>query len=481
MRISIISIIVLACVQLSASSSLPTLIQRFERGDWGYQEIEVNLGSMYEQANNNYNYPEPNTNYPSNNGFVSDESIRETTDYGYNASFGYNRVRESEKTCYDFSIKPRFMWTRSNWEYRNYTDENGNTALDHENYERMDELGADIEFDSQQYIADDFFLSADTELSGYSSNYKSQDDSGDINEISGGYMDIDMRLGVGYGRVHDVTNLVRAKRMAGLLSNRHGIELSDEQILLLAQYLDSQTAYTSVFDWFDNASDSSFWRDAMSALGLQLTYDQFLDMTREAREGTLLRRRQGYSYEFGILLGHEQSEREKKFSDSYSRDKENFESEMIRRGFYGEIGYWINTSVRDQISFSFPVSLTLSNYESTRESDDNPKYDYDFDFILLSITPGIAYLIQVTDRIGCELQANAQFHVFDRDVKYSYLSYDFGAELTSYLSESTRLVFNAGYERTNYYDHEAIENGGRVHDRWLMNLQVQWRPFSSMF
>ncbi len=470
MRKMFVALFATMCVGLSAGDSLPTLIKRFERGSWGYQELTVDLGSHYSEEYRNYNFPSLDTSDPNEYDDSADESIYDMQYYGYDVSFRYDRQKESERTCYDFMFQPSYDWSSREYEYREYTSNDGHTEKTGDETVKKHFLRVRQSLNSQHYFNDDYYVAFNTAFDGSRQDKKNYYIDGDTYEKEVKDLDIMAYLGLGRGRLRDVTNVVRAKWMADRLRYYHNIELNDEQILLLAQYLDKQTAYTNILDWYRDASDATFWRDVMDDLGLQLTYDQFLDMTREARSGTLLNRKQGLRYEIDCFYKYAYYDY-KSCQESFGEYTNKEETEKPSYGLYGSVGYWNNVSVQSQISFSLPVRYSITSSKSTVESTIAGQYEKDeetMDFTLLSAVPSASYLLQLTDRIGLEVTTSVGYYMFEKDVEYSYLSFDEYVKITAYLNESTRLVGTSGYTEVNYFDDDAIENGGRQYDYWYL-------------
>ncbi len=483
MRKMFVVLLVAMCMGLAAGDSLPTLIKRFERGDWGYQELNVALNSRYHRSNSNSNYPYLDTENPNDDGFEAERNINRSSRYEYQFGTQYYRQQESENICYRYSLGPSFEWSRRTSESWQYVNDEGNTKKTSDTKDRTYYIGARQDFDSEIYFDDIHFFAVGADAYGSINNQRYEFEDGDTQESERKRLEVDLELGAGRGRLRDVTNVVRAKWMADRLADRHDIELSDEQILLLAQYLDKQTAYTNVFDWYGNASEATFWRDVMNDLGLQLTYDQFLDMTREARSGTMLHRKQGYNYKLGVLgeyelYGNETSRTSNSVSPFYARTSD--ETEATAYGLYADAGYWFNFSVRDQLGVTLPVRYSLGKSDETIERTEVETEKETTDFTLFSVVPEASYLYQLTDRIGCEVSASAGYYLFGKDIDYSYMLYDVDARVTSYLSASIWLVLDASYIRGDYFDDDAIENGGNQFETWDFTLKLQWRPIASM-
>ncbi len=477
-----IALLAMMCLNLIAGDNLPSLIKRFERGKWGYHELNVDLDGQYSLSNQNSNFPALETTDSEIYGYKNDSSIYERESYGYGFGFRYDRELESEGTCYDLMLNPSFSWSRNEQEYSQYINDSGDTEVYNNSYNRDYYLRVRQSLASQHYVRDDYYVAMNTYIDGYLNDDKKNDDySNSKTETKD--LEASISVGFGHGRLHDVTNVVRAKWMADRLTDLHNIKLTDEQILQLAQYLDSKTAYVNALDFYNNAYETTFWRDVMDGLGLQLSYDQFLDMTREARSGTLMRRYQGLRYELDGFYEYGYYHYERTYNSSYE-SKKKLISESPCYGLSGSVNYWDNTSTRSQINVTFPVKYSISHVKNTDEDidyDEHDKTEETTDFTVLSITPGASYLYQITDRLACELQANIGYYLFDKDVDYSYLDYELGTEVTNYLSDSMLLVFAARYTRTDYFDDDAIEDGGRQSDRLSFGLNLEWRPYASMF
>ena len=485
-----LALLLLLATPILASSNLPTLIQRYQRGDWGYQRLSLIFGGSFDGYSYDYNYPYLNVTTPDSIP-SGQQGARESSSYGLNGGLHYIQTRESENVCYRFVVSPNGSWNKGKTESEDYItlmdgEEKRTYDYTHRRYYTISSLSGDYRLywkDELHWVAG---LDARCMMEIYTNDYKDNERK-DEND----YMDYDavLKLGLGYGRTRDVTNVVRARWMADQLLRRHNIALSDEQILRLAQMLDSELAYNSTFSFWNNASESTFWRDVMTELNLHLTYDQFLDMTQEARTGTLLNRQQGRIYEFGFLgkySYYESNQRTVYYEEPYSESERNQVDDYNSFGVYARFDSWTNLSTHTQLSFSTPIECLFCTSEETYEridtySEVDDKVVYTNEYSLLTLSPEIEYLYQITDELGCTIESGVAFYSFSGDVDYSYLRCALSSNLTYYIDPSTQLKLSAKYSRLDFFSDEAVNDGGKQQDDFGVDLTVQWRPFSWMF
>ncbi|MCD4829667.1 MAG: hypothetical protein K8R90_09605 [Candidatus Cloacimonetes bacterium] len=478
----------------TVESDLERLIEMYESGDWGYEELELDIGSVLsvDRTDRRYVTTSDDAGYP---------VVEKLERFGGNFELLYTRHQESEQHYLDMQINPSFSLDKSNIEKDDH-------YIFFENYygygffeEYLRNYTGSIEINKiyRKYTSGDRFFSlafdGGFDISGVKKRTNISYQEYDNAEIN---VPITLNLGGGTGRMRDVTNVVRAWRLAERLQEQNGTQLTDEQILTLARYLDRQPAYSAAFDWKNNAGDYHFWQDALSAIGLeQLNYDEFLYISQEAREGTILRRQQGLLIDFGVIgdlhLNTQEYDPEAYIvigNDYYETNS--IDQFSIAGGIFFSIESAKNTSSSEQKRVTVLAQVLMGKTTTRYDLDDYAdELKYTDGTTTFSLEPGIEYLNQVSDRFGVTLSASALMltqtttsEMDDNDSNTSdhmLLGLDVGCQGTYFLGPVTMLVLDAGYNRLEYFNSDMEADSNKARDNWLISLQLTFRPLARMF
>lgn len=212
------------------------------------------------------------------------------------------------------------------------------------------ETGLNVDIDWTEYVVGDVFLQART---GNRARYERLS----VEETENGasvqdQVDLEVRynsgarLGIGFGRLRDVTPVIRALRVRERLNElgRDGV-LSSENVQAAAQQFARRPGYAPVYD----RGDKYFWNDFFSGIEAQsselLAYESFY--LAESLVEQVARRQEGYEVSAGVDLDYSN------MLDKVDRDAGlNERSKSIRSsvGFFTEGRYATNLSLRQQVT-----------------------------------------------------------------------------------------------------------------------------------
>ena len=114
----------------------------------------------------------------------------------------------------------------------------------------------------------------------------------------------DVKLGYGFGRIRNVTPVIRALRLRERLhALDYGIVLDDQDIEKMAQHLAKFSGYAAVYD----RADKYFWRDfaAIAHIDQIAPYEQFF--LQDALSENIGQRYQGWTLSFGAFYTDDRS------------------------------------------------------------------------------------------------------------------------------------------------------------------------------
>lgn len=212
----------------------------------------------------------------------------------------------------------------------------------------------------REYVGDQTFVLAEGrgELSYRRENWESQP-GGDTKKQIRNWQNVDVRLGVGVGRVRVVTPVIRALRVRERLrAVDSGVRLSDDRVQAAARQLARRPGYEAVYD----RPDKTFWRDFFEAAEVptQAPFETFYvaDVLREP-VGV---RREGAELQVGPLGSYNRSlERQEENGRLQER---NFQSNSRIGGFVR--GRWYrNVTLNHQLGADLNASYATEDGVST--------------------------------------------------------------------------------------------------------------------
>ena len=320
------------------------LIKEYKLPSWGYSISSVAFSGRS-------NFLRRETAY---------KRIRE--DYSLNISPDYTRTFESDNNSYAFNIV-----VNTHFGYSKDQDEEHEIDEIARSYELFPRIHGNYNF----YIKDDFFMnfSLTSQLS-YREINASPDDQDRIQRR----MNSTSFLGIGFGRIRDVSPIFRALRLRERVEALNkGMTLSENQIKELADKFAQYHQFASVY----NRHEKYFWKEISPILGNEfsaLNISENLYLTEVMQEH--ITRRQGNEILLGINLWH-----------SYINERDDNIIKELYLGPSISFNYYNNVNLKYQIV----VSSTLS-YGKYFTEDSTEDSNLIFDF-------SNSHLFEVTDRI----------------------------------------------------------------------------------
>lgn len=275
----------------------------------------------------------------------------------------------------------------------------------------------------REYVSDETFLFGSMNTStGFLDGVVNRDDP-DVRDIDryrffGSYQ---ARTGIGFGRVRDVTPVVRAlrvrERLRALDAN---VSLSSADVQAAARQLAREPSYNAVYD----RRDKYFWRDFFESAGVSgglSPFDVFYvaDVLREP----LGRRLEGAEISVGPQANY-RNELNREDSDPGELDRD--------RTIESEVGGFVHARWYHNVSLRHQLGLVVDNtYRRTlqTESELDHRLDLGGEFQWLWI---------VADRIQLDTRAEAEFFFTDSPVVETS---DFDLSVSRYRAQSNLTVF----------------------------------------
>lgn len=385
---------------------------------------------------------------------------RATTD----GAFGSSPDREETVTGYDFATSPRLL-TFTESEDRQFqlvissdldlagnslTEEGGST----QNRERSaSEIGTalNIEIDWNEYVNDELFLTARSDLLGdYDRMQMDVDVAGvpveDRTDTSVRYRS-STRLGVGFGRIRDVTPVFRALRVRERL-NRLGRDnvMSAGDVQAAAQQFARRPGYNAIYD----RPDKYFWNDLFSRAedaGADLQpFEVFY--VAEALQEPIARRFEGYEVTAGVNLQY-RNQLQKTDADFAPDGRNRILSH--RYGPFLRAEYVTNLNLRQQVGLTGDAQFAIP-------TDDDAIFDN-----VTSTRASARWLWEIADRYRLNTTARASYrrqHRNSTDTQDAVTANDWTTRLNSNLTVflENRLAVTAG--GGVLYARSSVDEGG---------------------
>lgn len=209
----------------------------------------------------------------------------------------------------------------------------------------------------------------------------------------------DARLGVGFGRLRDVTPVIRALRVRERLQEiGRGDALGRENIQAAAQQFARRPGYAPVYD----RSDKYFWNDFFSAIEAQggdlQAYETFY--IAESLIEQVSRRREGYEVAAGVDL---------RYTNALDKEENTFGPDVRSREINSDVGFFARGRYATNLSLRQQVDVQLDATYVT-PTDDNTSVDGVFE-----TTAEAAHLWEIADRYQVTSTGVARYQEVQRD------------------------------------------------------------------
>ena len=258
---------------------------------WGYSTFSFNLGSHGNNIMYKYNLQE-----------------RNLKSYAYNFSFasGFESYKESENSIMKFVIHPSASYNAN----KNKTEFLDSSKIDRIEKQQEYTLKSRLQFNWDRYYYGDRYFIFGGEF--YSSYHESQSkltewSSANLSrnalsdrKIIKRYYTWNSKIGIGYGRVRNVTPLIRALRLQERYATiKDNATFTDNEIQLVAQEIAKKSGYALVYDRYDKY----FWNnilDKVEAISELAPFEVFYlaDVLRE----NMGARFEGWDVSSGFLI-----------------------------------------------------------------------------------------------------------------------------------------------------------------------------------
>ena len=302
------------------------LIRDYQLPAWGYSIFDIDL------SGNSY-YDRKDTDY---------KRINES--YGMKLSPGYLRNSESEKIKYTLNSD-----ISSDFQYSGYENEELETEDIYRDYIYTTRVDGDFNY----YFKKDLFVNTSVDSRFI---YREGNDSQDNQDFIDRQIFTDSFLGIGIGRIRDVSPVFRALRLRERIEalNR-GMTLSENQIEALADKFALYPQYANLYDRYEKY----FWKEMSPILGSEfdaLDLSENLYLTEVMRE--YIKRYQGNE----ILLGID-------FWQDYNIEPDGDKTKELHLGPSLSYKCYNNINLKYQIGINSKISYL--KYLSDDSSEDS--------------------------------------------------------------------------------------------------------------
>lgn len=351
------------------------LIKDYQLPAWGYSIFDIDF------SGNSY-YDRHDTDYK----FVYES-------YGMKLSPGYLRNFESEKINYslhsDFTSQLRYT---------------GNENEEQETYDILRDYlyVTRLKGDCDYYIIDDLFLNISVDSRFI---YRERNCSQDYQDFIDRRIFTDSFLGIGIGRMRDVSPVFRALRLKERVEalNR-GMTLTEKQIAALADKFAIYIQYVNVYDRYEKY----FWKEISPILGSEfdvLNLSENLYLTEVMKE--YIRRYQGHEISLGI-----------DFWQNYEIERYGDKTKKFHLGPSIRYQCYNNINLKYQIGINSKISYLkyLGDYSEDSRFRINFTNSHHFD---------------ITDRLRWNSGISLNYNYIWYD---NFEGYTIGTTLTSYLN-----------------------------------------------
>ncbi len=308
--------------------------------------------------------------------------------------------RESEKYIQNYQVNLSL-----DNHYKNYQNNPKLAGVSMpENREMKYDITLDLKGSRKQYLIPNGFLLIDGAYNHTYQDHKTEEKTAE-NEID--YKGIardyqaDIKLGVGFGRIRNISPLIRALRWRERFEAlRDSFVITDDKIQLVGQEFSKISGYEVIYD----RKDKYFWNNLFS----QTDPNQSLTPFETFYLTDVLYENIGERFEGWEVSAAYNLQIRKENKDNW--------------GGVLKLNWYKNLSLEDQINFGSTISFLKTNSKSEINSFyENTEYVY---------TTFINYLWLLTDRITWHSRLSHQYH--DVRNRYQNLSYDWSDKFTGY-------------------------------------------------
>ncbi|NET34101.1 MAG: hypothetical protein F6K19_19105 [Cyanothece sp. SIO1E1] len=416
---------------------------------WGYRQFSLENGGGNFNARTSYNER-------TLNDFDLEDRVNNNTSYRLEFTPRFESYFESEERVLHLTTLSSFRTNRSK-----STTDFGEGSEDEELKRREYQFNELIILDLQEYVYGDFFLVANSSNSlnfRFSNHDRSSPPSSEFFSRS---LNLDQELGIGFGRIRNITPVLRAIRLNERLKSVSGNHLSDEEIYSTSEQFTRYQAYTRTYD----RPLKYFWGDLDDLISNKISdlpaFDQFYlnDVFNESYglrlEGYQIQFKGGYNYLNGLSRSTTKQETEEIIDRNLS----------IRRVASAgtNFRYFKNISLDHQLSVTIDSRILFPLEQSDRDDWLN--------FTYLNMN----WLWVVADRILLSNGVRSNFRSEKRknidDFKYHDVTSSLYSQLTYFIENQVSI--DASFSFGHDYSYRNIDSD--VTKNTALDLGVSFR------
>jgi len=342
---------------------------------------------------------------------------------------------ESEQRTFELLVTPVFDYDR-----RTLDRDEGNASREEELRTVTSAIGVDLEWN--EYVQDDFFLTARTSNRAAYVHRSSVIDEptvpeDDVADLGVAYRS-SARLGIGFGRVRDVTPVIRALRVRERLQALGRDDMMGrEAVQAAAQAFARRPGYTAIYD----RPDKYFWNDLFSEIGDEtdgLAPGEVFYVA-EALQEPVGRRLEGGEVRAGVTLNYDNELERTEDNGVLTRRDRDIESAY---GLFASGEYFTNLGLRQQVGIVLDARYTRPT-EDDRITDSASR-----------VTLDATWLYDVADRFRLDSRVNARYARTQRaepfDITESAIGVSVQTDARVFVENRLAVTTGVGYA----YDYE---------------------------
>ncbi len=451
-------------IGFSDSSNFQQLID-YRLPSWGYSQFSINSGGL--------NVNGQKTNRSNTQGrYDKNRETQELTSSNFSERFSispsYFRYEESEQRILQIS-------TSANFTHR--FQESNSTTLEEEEEDRDSETRS---FDNNfsyafnanysQYLSDRIFLNGSLYGNvGYRfGRYKSDNYNNGLQKSNTNRRNIsfDPSIGIGFGRIRNVTTVLRAIRLKERYQVVTGQSLSDAEILKTAEQFTKYPAYTQTYDrpekyfWGDMSSIINNKLDQLGAYDLFFLEDVFDEQLGARFEGAEVLLTVGYRYDNSL----------QNRDDKVEENRNEMRQFSIQRvaDLAMDANIYKNLDLKNQVHIGFRNAGLFP-----LERKDNFAWQFRSEI-------GLSWLYILTDRWNINNTLASSFYTFGPkerlntgDIKSHDLNTRLISSITYFIENRMGITGSVGLTNDYQYDRQHLINSNvNTTHRFIWNFQL---------
>jgi hypothetical protein len=342
---------------------------------------------------------------------------------------------ESERRTFELLVTPVFDYDR-----RTLDRDEGNASREEELRTVTSAIGVELEWN--EYVQGDFFLTARTSNRAAYVHRSSVIDEptvpeDDVADLGVAYRS-SARLGIGFGRVRDVTPVIRALRVRERLKALGRDEvMGREAVQAAAQAFARRPGYTAIYD----RPDKYFWNDLFSEIGdgTDGLAPGEVFYVAEALQEPVGRRLEGGEVRAGVTLAYDNELERTEDNGVLTRRNRDIESAY---GLFASGEYFTNLGLRQQVGVVLDARYSRPT-EDDRVTDSASR-----------VTLDATWLYDVADRFRLDSRVNARYARTQRtepfDITESAIGVSVQTDARVFVENRLAVTAGVGYA----YDYE---------------------------